>query len=79
MRIDRTSGFVREQNLAQNPGYRWRGAVDRTAKVTIEFLDPAKVRDFERYRSGMPVVVVFPQRSTSSLMGSLRQKLSTAM
>ncbi len=77
--IDRTSGFVREQGLAQGPGYRWRGASDRSAKVTITFHDAAKVADHERYRSGLPVVVVFPQRSSNSLMTSLKQKFSTAM
>jgi multidrug resistance efflux pump len=77
--IDRTTGFVKEQNSAQNPGYRWRGSVDRSAKVIITFNDPAKVADVERYRSGLPVVAVFPQRSTSALTGSLRQKLSTAL
>lgn len=77
--IDRTSGFVKEQNAAQNPGYRWRGAVDRTAKVTIAFMDAAKViENVERYRSGLPVVAVFPQRTTNSVMGGLKQKLATA-
>ena len=75
-RIDRTSGFIQEENRAQNPGYRWRGPVDRTAKVTLAFNDPGKVRDADRYRSGLPVVVVFPQRSTSTLMASLRQRFS---
>ena len=75
-RIDRTSGFVKEQSAAQNPGYRWRGATDRSAKVTISFVDPAKVQDVERYRAGLPVVAVFPQRTTNSLTSALRQKIS---
>jgi multidrug resistance efflux pump len=79
LQIDRTSGFVKEQNTAQNPGYRWRGSVDRSAKVIISFNDPGKVADVERYRSGLPVVAVFPQRTTNPLAGSLKQKLSTAM
>lgn len=77
-RIDRTSGFVQEQGRAQGPGYRWRGPVDRSAKVILEFVDQAQVRDADRYRSGLPVVVVFPQRSTNSLLASLRQRLSQA-
>jgi multidrug resistance efflux pump len=72
-RIDRTSGFVEEQKRAQNPGYRWRGPVDRTAKVTLEFPDPQRVANAERYRSGLPVVVIFPQRSTSSILASIGQ------
>ena len=73
-RIDRTSGFVDEQKRAQNPGYRWRGPVDRTAKVTLAFADPARVSDAERYRSGLPVVVIFAQRSTNSILAGLGQK-----
>ena len=75
-RIDRTTGFIEEEKRAQNPGYRWRGPVDRTAKVSLAFKDPQKVRDVERYRSGLPVVVVFPQRSTNSLLASLRQRFT---
>ncbi len=70
-RIDRTSGFVDEQNRRQNPGYRWRGSTDRTAKVTLSFADSARVSDAERYRSGLPVVVIFAQRSTNSILASL--------
>ena len=70
-RIDRTSGFVDEQHRSQNPGYRWRGPVDRTAKVTLAFADPERIAKNERYRSGLPVVVIFPQRSTNSILSSL--------
>ena len=58
-RIDRTSSFVDEQNRSHNPGYRWRAPLDRTAKVTLAFPDPKRVADAERYRSGLPVVVIF--------------------
>lgn len=78
-KIDRTSGFIQEEAKANNPGYRWRGPVDRTAKVTLTFKEPAKVRDANRYRSGLPVVVVFPQRSTNSLMASIRQRLTLGL
>ncbi|MFM9940673.1 MAG: HlyD family efflux transporter periplasmic adaptor subunit [Hyphomicrobiaceae bacterium] len=78
-KIDRTTGFIQEHDKANNPGYRWRGPVDRSAKVTLQFADTAKVRDSERYRSGLPVVVVFPQRSTNSLLSSIRQRFSLAL
>jgi multidrug resistance efflux pump len=78
-RIDRTTGFLREQDQRQNPGYGWRGPTDRTAKVTIEFANPLKVESHERYRSGLPVVVIFPQRSTNALTSSIRQKLMQAL
>lgn len=69
--IDRTSGFIEEQQRAQGPGYRWRGALDRSAKVTLTFADPQKVADTERYRSGLPVVVIFPQRTTNSVLAAI--------
>lgn len=78
-KIDRTSGFIQEENRAHNPGYRWRGHVDRTAKVTLTFADPDRVQDADRYRSGLPVVVVFPQRSTNSLVASMRQRLTRGL
>ena len=74
--IDRTSGFLKEQGTAQAPSYRWRGASDRSAKVLISFVESKKVEDFEKYRSGLPVVVVFPQRSTRTLNTMIGQKLS---
>ena len=77
--IDRTSGFFNEQAERQLPGYQWRGAHDRSAKITIQFSEPQLVRDFERYRSGLPVVVVFEQRSTNSLLSTLKKKFSVAM
>lgn len=78
-KIDRTIGFIQEQDKAHNPGYRWRGPTDRTAKVTLQFMDPTRVRDADRYRSGLPVIVVFPQRSTNSLLSSLRQRFSLSL
>jgi len=72
--IDRTSGFVREVNGTQPPGYRWRGSNDRSAKVLIDFEDPKRVEDVERYRSGLPVVVIFPQRSSRSLTALMGQR-----
>ncbi len=77
--IDRTSGFIREQTEAQVPGYGWRGPTDRSAKITIEFEDPTEVEDYERYRSGLPVVVVFEQRSTNSLLSTLKKKFAVSL
>ena len=65
--IDRTSGFVREQSAQGQAGYRWRSSNDRSAVVVVEFKDAGRVSDIERYRAGLPVVVVFPQRSQRSL------------
>lgn len=75
IQIDRTSGFVQEQLKAQPPNYRWRSNVDRSAKVIIAFADPARVQDVERYRSGMPVVVVFPRNSSSAITSTIAEPL----
>lgn len=75
--IDRTSGFVKEQNAAQQPGYRWRASSDRSAKVLIDFQDTKRVEDVDKYRSGLPVVVVFPQRTTRTLSAIIGQKFSS--
>ncbi len=77
--IDRTSGFMREQGDRNGPGYSWRGPTDRSAKIVIEFEDPTLVADFERYRSGLPVVVVFEARSTNSLISALKKKFAVAL
>ncbi len=73
--VDRTSGFIEEQNQRANPGYRWRGPTDRSARVTIRFDDEKAVRDYQRYRSGLPVVVVFEKRTQNSILSALGQKL----
>ncbi len=73
--IDRTTGFLREQEAQGGVGYEWRGSKDRSAKVTVAFDDPVRVSDFERYRSGLPVVAVFEQRSTNPLLSGLGQAL----
>lgn len=78
-KIDRTSGFVAEQRDRQGSGYQWRGANDRSAKITIAFDDAAEVADAERYRAGLPVVVVFEQRSTNGLVSAIKQKFSMAL
>ena len=77
--IDRTSGFIKEQDQRQSPGYGWRGASDRSARITIQFSEPHKLADTERYRSGLPVVVVFEQRSTNSLITAIKKKFAVAL
>lgn len=77
--IDRTSGFVREQDQRQSPGYGWRGPHDRSAQIVIDFADLNKVSDDNRYRAGLPVVVVFEQRSTNSLLTAIKKKFAVSM
>jgi multidrug resistance efflux pump len=76
--VDRTTGFTHEEDTRVNPGYSWRGPTDLSAKVTLEFDEPAKVADFEKYRSGLPVVVLFERRGTNSVWASIKRKISMA-
>ncbi|MBU1211433.1 MAG: HlyD family efflux transporter periplasmic adaptor subunit [Alphaproteobacteria bacterium] len=77
--IDRTSGFIREQEQRANPGYAWRGPTDRSAQVSISFDDDAVLRDSERYRSGLPVTVIFEQRTQNSILSGIASKLAVSM
>jgi multidrug resistance efflux pump len=74
--IDRTSGFVAEVGQRQGGDYRWRGSNDRSAKISIEFEDKKKIANSERYRAGLPVVVIFEQRSTNSVIAGLIKTLT---
>ncbi len=77
--IDRTTGFVREQDQRKPPGYSWRGSTDRSAKITVMLEDESRLQDYQRYRSGIPVVVVFEQRSTNSLLSQIKKKLAVSL
>ena len=76
-RIDRTSGFVAEQGKVGNAGYRWRGSDDRSARIVLEFASGPRVGDVDRYRSGLPVTVVFKQRSRGAPFGALSDALTS--
>lgn len=78
-KVDRTTGFVHEQDQRTAPGFSWRGPIDRSAKVTIAFDDPGKVANYERYRSGLPVVAVFERRGTNALLAAIKKQLSLAL
>ncbi|MEL6373967.1 MAG: HlyD family efflux transporter periplasmic adaptor subunit [Pseudomonadota bacterium] len=76
IKIDRTSGFIQEQELRRNPGYTWRGPRDRSAKVIIAFDKPSLVDRSSRFRSGLPVVVIFPRRSNNELLNAITKRFS---
>ncbi|MDX2290058.1 MAG: HlyD family efflux transporter periplasmic adaptor subunit [Hyphomicrobiaceae bacterium] len=70
--IDRTTGFLREQDMRANPGYSWRGPTDRSAQVTIAFLSRTAVADANRFRPGLPVIVAFTRRPKTPLLSALQ-------
>ena len=67
IKIDRTSGFLEEQSEVVASGYRWRGPKDRSAKVVLQFSDAHAITANDRYKAGLPVTVLFAQRSGVSL------------
>lgn len=70
-RIDRTDGFVDEQNER----YSYRTTRDRTAKVELSFLAPALTGNTLALETGTPVIVVFPSRSTNPIIAAAARKL----
>ncbi|MEL7543360.1 MAG: PilZ domain-containing protein [Pseudomonadota bacterium] len=69
--IDRTSGFV-DENLSN---YRFRGVRDRSARVRLDFEYPELMRDVQRYRSGLPMIVLFQQQSTNQVLSEINRRL----
>ncbi|MCB1511485.1 MAG: HlyD family efflux transporter periplasmic adaptor subunit [Hyphomicrobiaceae bacterium] len=76
VKVDRTSGFVREQDLRHNPAFSWRGPSDRSAKVVLAFDNQDKVKRSKVFQSGLPVVVVFERRATNGMLTAVSRRLS---
>lgn len=65
-RIDRTSGFVDEQEAQ----YIWRGPQDRSARVILTLEDGAHT-----IASGLPAIVLFDRRGTNTVREDLADRL----
>lgn len=72
--IDRTAGFIEEQTRARKSGNRWQRDASRSARVTLDFEKPDLVRGDAQYSSGLPVVVIFKQRSSSHLLSTIKRR-----
>ncbi len=70
-KIDRTSGFVAEQESK----YTWRGSRDRSAKVILSFVSERKIQNSETYRPGLPVIVIFGRRSTNQILTAFERRI----
>ncbi|KAB2851197.1 MAG: HlyD family efflux transporter periplasmic adaptor subunit [Hyphomicrobiaceae bacterium] len=70
MAIDRTAGFVNEQNST----YTWRGPRDRSARVTLAFEDKGSETG-RSYRSGTPAIVLFKTRTSNYVLNDLSKRL----
>lgn len=69
--IDRTTGFVNEQTSQ----YKFRGTRDRSARVTLEFEHPELVSDPRMHRAGLPVIVLFEQRTNNQIISEISRRV----
>jgi multidrug resistance efflux pump len=71
--VDRTSGFKSEISRR----YSWRGAEDRSAEVTLEFIDDPSEDTASQVTAGMPVIVLFEAQSTNPIIAAIWRRLSS--
>jgi len=65
--VDRTQGFADDIKMRTT----WRGPLDRSALVTLEFIDKKAASEPRTFRSGTPVTVIFQSRSTSEVVNQV--------
>lgn len=61
--IDRTEGFLFEKESR----YSWRANDDRTARVTLAFVDIDKDKIRQSFKPGLPAMVIFPNHVSKTL------------
>lgn len=71
--IDRTQGYLDEMGSR----YQWRGPKDRSAKVTLQFLDIPLNEVRTSFPPGLPVVVIFERRSTDVRFSTVKSWFSS--
>jgi hypothetical protein len=72
--IDRTSGFIDEQIRTPIGHNRARRNAIRSARVTLEFEKPETIYGGAQFRSGLPVIVIFKQRSSSQVYSAFKKR-----
>ena len=65
--VDRTQGFA--DDIKQR--FTWRGPLDRSALVTLSFIDKVAASNPRTFRSGTPVTVIFKSRSTNEIVNQV--------
>ena len=65
--VDRTQGFT--DTIKQR--FSWRGPLDRSALVTLDFLDKTAASNPRTFRSGTPATVIFQSRSTNEIVNQV--------
>ena len=66
--VDRTEGFLHERESR----YSWRASEERTAKVTLAFINLSKEQIRLKYKPGLPAIIVFPSLATGTFGDFIR-------
>jgi multidrug resistance efflux pump len=66
--IDRTEGFLHEKESR----YSWRASEERTAKVTLAFVNLTIEQIRNEFKPGLPAIVIFPKLSSGALGDFIR-------
>lgn len=77
-RIDRSYASGRELDPQTGMMSRWRGSTSGGAKVILAFEDAARAANAEKFRAGLPVVVIFERGGASRLPATSGTAAATA-
>jgi multidrug resistance efflux pump len=69
--IDRTSGYINDIDAR----YQWRGSKDRTAKVTMDFINIPFKQIRQKFKAGLPAIVIFNRKSNNMVNVSIRKTI----
>ena len=71
--IDRTMGFFRQASKRSPVRLQWREAKERTARVSLAFVDSHEISGDSRYRAGLPVTVNFSRKAGGYLQARVKR------
>ena len=75
--IDRTMGFFRQASKRSPVRLQWRESKERTARVTLAFVDTSVYASDRRYRAGLPVTVNFSRKSGGYVLAHAKRTVAT--
>ena len=71
--IDRTMGFFRQASKRSPVRLQWREAKERTARVSLAFVDSHEISGDSRYRAGLPVTVNFSRKAGGYIQARVKR------
>ena len=74
--IDRTMGFFRQASKRSEVRLQWRESKERTARVTLAFVDASIYASDSRYRAGLPVTVNFSRKSGGYVLAHVKRTVA---